>query len=73
MEDPVWRWLEVVLLVRMWQSSIRGTGSCHGNDVGDMPRAIVGDMAKSPSLQYSLKAQEDIDSRGIRVTNALMR
>ena len=29
----------------------------------------VGDMPKSPSSQYGLKAQEDIDPRGIRVTN----
>jgi hypothetical protein len=33
----------------------------------------VGDMPKSPSSQYSLKAQEDIDPRGIRVTNGPMR
>ena len=33
----------------------------------------VGDMSKSPSSQYGLKAQEDIDSRGIRVTNGPMR
>jgi hypothetical protein len=33
----------------------------------------VGDMPKSPSSQYGLKAQEDIDQRGIRVTNGLMR
>ena len=32
----------------------------------------VGDMPKSPSSQYGLKAQEDIDPRGIRVTNALI-
>jgi hypothetical protein len=34
---------------------------------------IVGDMPKSPSSQYGLKAQEDIDPRGIRVTNGSMR
>jgi len=28
----------------------------------------VGDMPKSPSSQYGLKAQVDIDPRGIRVT-----
>jgi hypothetical protein len=33
----------------------------------------VGHMPKSPSSQYSLKAQEDIDPRGIRVTNEPMR
>jgi len=33
----------------------------------------VGDMPKSPSSQYDLKAQEDIDPRGIRVTNGPMR
>lgn len=33
----------------------------------------VGDMSKSPSSQYCLKAQEDIDLRGIRVTNGSMR
>jgi hypothetical protein len=33
----------------------------------------VGDMPKSPSSQYGLKAQEDIDPRGIRVTNGSMR
>jgi hypothetical protein len=33
----------------------------------------VGDMPKSPSSQYGLKAQEDIDPRGIRVTNLPMR
>ena len=39
------------------------------------PRAHVsiGDMPKSPSSQYGLKAQEDIDPRGIRVTNGPMR
>ena len=30
-------------------------------------------MPKSPSSQYGLKAQEDIDPRGIRVTNGPMR
>jgi hypothetical protein len=34
---------------------------------------FVGDMPKSPSSQYGLKAQEDIDPRGIRVTNGPMR
>ena len=34
---------------------------------------IVGDMPKSPSSQYGLKAQKDIDPRGIRVTNGPMR
>ena len=33
----------------------------------------IGDMPKSPSSQYGLKAQEDIDPRGIRVTNVPMR
>ena len=33
----------------------------------------VGDMPKSPSSQYGLKAQEDINLRGIRVTNGHMR
>ncbi|KAG2550936.1 hypothetical protein PVAP13_9KG309914 [Panicum virgatum] len=33
----------------------------------------VGDMSKSSSSQYDLKAQEDIDSREIRVTNGPMR
>ena len=33
----------------------------------------VGDMPKSPSSQYGLKAQEDINPRGIRVTNGPMR
>jgi hypothetical protein len=36
-------------------------------------QVIVGDMPKSPSSQYGLKAQEDIDPRGIRVTNGPMR
>jgi len=35
--------------------------------------AGVGDMPKSPSSQYGLKAQVDIDPRGIRVTNEPMR
>ena len=35
--------------------------------------AYVGDMSKSPSSQYGLKVQEDIDPRGIRVTNGHMR
>ena len=35
--------------------------------------SAVGDMPKSPSSQYGLKAQEDIDPRGIRVTNGPMR
>ena len=30
-------------------------------------------MLVSPSSQYGLKAQVDIDPRGIRVTNGLMR
>jgi hypothetical protein len=34
---------------------------------------IVGDMPKSPSSQYDLKAQEDIDPRGIRVTYGPIR
>jgi len=34
---------------------------------------LVGDMPKSPSSQYGLKAQKDIDPRGIRVTNGPMR
>jgi hypothetical protein len=34
---------------------------------------FVGDMPKNPSSQYGLKAQEDIDPRGIRVTNGPMR
>jgi hypothetical protein len=33
----------------------------------------VGDMPKRPSSQYGLKAQEDIDPKGIRVTNGTMR
>ena len=33
----------------------------------------VGDMPKSPSSQYGLKAQKDIDPRGIMVTNGPMR
>jgi hypothetical protein len=33
----------------------------------------VGDMPKSPSSQYGLKAHEDIDPRGIRITNGAMR
>jgi hypothetical protein len=33
----------------------------------------VGDMPKSPSSQYGLKAQEDIYPRGIRVTDGPMR
>ena len=36
-------------------------------------RVNVGDMPKSPSSQYGLKAQEDIDPREIRVTNGPMR
>jgi hypothetical protein len=34
---------------------------------------IVGDMPKSPSSQYGLKAQENIDPRGVRVTNGPMK
>jgi hypothetical protein len=34
---------------------------------------IVGDMPKSPSSQYGLKAPENIDPRGIRVTNGPMK
>jgi len=37
------------------------------------PMMCVGDMSKSPSSQYDLKAQEDIDPKGIRVTNGPMR
>ena len=37
------------------------------------PPGTVGDMPKSPSSQYGLKAQKDIDPRGIRVTNGPMR
>ena len=37
----------------------------------DVP--LVGDMPKSSSSQYGLKAQEDIDPRETRVTNAPMR
>jgi len=33
----------------------------------------VGDMPKSPSSQYGLNAQDDIDPRGIMVTNGPMR
>jgi cytosine/adenosine deaminase-related metal-dependent hydrolase len=41
---------------------------------GDRIAAVgVGDMPKNPSSQYGLKAQEDIDPRGIRVTNGPMR
>jgi hypothetical protein len=43
------------------------TEICKSTDI------IVGDMPKSPSSQYGLKAQEDIDPRGIRVTNGPMR
>ena len=42
-----------------------GMGGAAGSGVSDMPR--------SPSSQYGLKAQEDIDPRGIRVTNEPMR
>jgi hypothetical protein len=38
-----------------------------------MHQKPVGDMPKSPLSQYGLKAQEDIDPRGIRVTNGPMR
>ena len=38
---------------------------------GASPLLLVGDMPKSPSSQYGLKAQEDIDPRGIMVTNGL--
>ena len=38
-----------------------------------VPVVAVGDMPKNPSSQYDLKAQEDIDPRGIRVTNVTMR
>jgi hypothetical protein len=37
------------------------------------PQQDVSDMPKSPSSQYGLKDQEDIDPRGIRVTNGPMR
>jgi hypothetical protein len=40
---------------------------------GRLHHTRVGDMPKSPSSQYGLKAQEDIDTRGIRVTNGPMR
>ena len=33
----------------------------------------VGDMPKSPSSQYGLKAQEDINPKGIMITNSPMR
>ena len=34
---------------------------------------IIGDMPKNPSSQYGLKAQEDINPRGIMITNGPMR
>ena len=43
------------------------------DDWSDEHESAIGDMPKSPSLQYGLKAQEDIDPRGIRVTNEPMR
>jgi hypothetical protein len=45
-----------------WEPPIMPEGDCG-----------VGDMLKSPSSQYGLKAREDIDPRGIRVTNGPMR
>jgi hypothetical protein len=43
------------------------------DDWSDEHESAVGDMPKSPSSQYGLKVQEDIDPRGIRVTNGPMR
>ena len=43
------------------------------DDWSDEHESAVGDMPKSPSSQYGLKAQEHIDPRGIRVTNGPMR
>jgi hypothetical protein len=44
-----------------------------GAGSGDDEAPGVGDMPESPSSQYGLKAQEDIDPRGIRVTDGPMR
>jgi hypothetical protein len=41
--------------------------------LGESTATTVGDMPKRPSSQYGLKAQEDIDQRGIKVTNGPMR
>ena len=46
---------------------------CYVNHVGVFACYIVGDMSKNPSSQYGLKAQDDIDPRGIRVINGPMR
>jgi hypothetical protein len=48
-------------------------GSCSKHFPKDFNDEIVRDMPKSPSSQYGLKAQQDIDPRGIRVTNGPMR
>ena len=40
-----------------------------GFDRKSMNPYVVGDMPKSPSSQYGLKAQVDIDPKEIRVTN----
>jgi hypothetical protein len=50
---------------RCTQTTEASVANARGDHVGDMP--------KSPSSQYGLKAQEDIDPRGIRVTNGPMR
>ena len=42
-------------------------------EIYDMDRVDVADMAKNLSSQYGLKAQEHIDPRGIKITNDPMR
>jgi hypothetical protein len=51
-------------------TEVKRNDSSEGHVTGNALQVVaVGDMPKSPSSQYSLKAQEDIDPRGIRVTN----
>jgi hypothetical protein len=53
-----------IMLILIYYYKLIG---CHTHVV------TVGDMPKCPSSQYGLKVQEDIDPKGIRVTNEPMR
>ena len=64
----------VQMLIRISHSSMRVSFfSLEDLDGFASDQQTVGDMPKSPSSQYGLKAQEDIDPRGIRVTNGPLR
>ena len=57
-----------------WAGGVRGSAGAPPAGPGRISgERRVGDMPKSPSSQYGLKAQKDIDPRGIRVTNGPMR